>query len=103
MDTKGMQGHPEGCRCALCQGQAMGGGMCGHHHGGHLIIKILLAIFIFWCGIQLGELKAMLYHEYPGYGMMGSYGDGNQWYGGPSPTRSGTYGGGAPTATTSHI
>lgn len=78
MDTKDMKEH-SGCGdCGSC-GHGMGMGMCGHTHWAHIIIKIFVAIFIFWAGVQFGELKGMIRAEYSGYGygsgygMMGSY------------------------------
>ena len=63
--------------CAMCEGCDMRGDMCGQHHWMHIIIKILVALFIFWCGVQFGELKSLLHPEYSnrgyGYGMMGLY------------------------------
>lgn len=60
--------------CSMCDKN----GMCGQHHWMHIIIKILIALFIFWCGVQFGELKSMLraayYNGGYGYGMMNSYG-----------------------------
>ena len=62
------------CECSVCQKGWMGGGMCGQHHWMHVIIKILVAIFIVWCGVQFGELKSAIRAEYSnyGYGMMRS-------------------------------
>lgn len=92
MDTKETQEGFESCskRCP-CHG--MGGGMYGHHHLGHVVLRILVALFIFWCGVQFGELKGMLTRGYSNYGMMGAYGEGGQWYrGGPSMMYGSTYG-----------
>ena len=73
MDTKDMQGHAE---CGGCGEH----GMCGHGHWGRRIVKILAVLFIFWLGVQYGELKGMLRATYSngGYGMMGSYKGWNQ-------------------------
>ena len=83
MDTKDMQGH-EGC--GDCH-HGMAGAMCGKGHWGHIVIKILVALFIFWAGVQFGELRGMIRAEYGGgygYGMMGSYdGWGQGGYGFP--------------------
>ena len=100
-----MEGHPEGCRCGMCQGRAFMGGMHGQHRWGHILIKIILAIFIFWCGVQFGELKSMLGHgyAYPNEGMMGWYGQQSQGaYSGPTMMYGGVYGASAQpvTATT---
>ncbi|MFA5942060.1 MAG: hypothetical protein WC798_00065 [Candidatus Paceibacterota bacterium] len=69
--------------CAKC-----GMGMCGEKHWMHVVIKIAIALIIFWAGVQFGELKGMLRATYGGYsgvnygyGMMGSYGTGNRVYG----------------------
>ena len=44
----------------------------------HVVVKIAVAIFIFWCGVQFGELKAAIRSAYYGsdygYGMMSGYG-----------------------------
>ncbi len=47
--------------------------MHGRGHWGHILIKVLVAVFIFWCGVQFGELKALFHGGYSGYGMMGTY------------------------------
>jgi len=71
MDTKEMkEGHAE---CGNC-GHGMGGGCYGHRRVGRIIVSILATIFIFWAGVQFGELKGMLHSGY-GYRMMGAYGD----------------------------
>ncbi len=56
------------------------GDMAGCGHWGHIVIKILVALFIFWAGVQFGELKAMVrgaYFSAPGnaapYGMMDNW------------------------------
>lgn len=65
-----MSGHPEGCRCWMCQGGMMGcrGGSCGHH--GHWLLRLIIAIavitFVFALGVKLGELKAT-FGSYGGY------------------------------------
>jgi hypothetical protein len=78
MDNNAMHGRNEGCD--MCQGH----GSWNHHHWRHVIIKILIALFIFWCGVQFGELKAMIRaaYGYQGYGagMMGWSEQGNQAY-----------------------
>ncbi len=93
MDTKEMRGESESCKKCHCHG--VWGEMCGNRHWGHVIIKIFVALFIFWCGVQFGELKGMLDRGYSnyGYGMMGSYGEGGQWYrGGPAMMYGDIYG-----------
>ena len=82
---KEMQGHECG-DCGECK-HGMGG-MCGHGHWKHILVKVLVALFIFWAGMQVGELKGILrgygYGGY-GYGMMSAYRDGgaggNYFYG----------------------
>lgn len=84
-------GHPEGCKCAVCAGKnnSCGCGCCGHWGKGHsffiirIIIAIILAVVIFWGGFMLGELHATLWGYGGGYssgwghggwGMMGEVG-----------------------------
>ncbi|PIR82936.1 hypothetical protein COU19_03300 [Candidatus Kaiserbacteria bacterium CG10_big_fil_rev_8_21_14_0_10_56_12] len=65
MDTNRSEdghGHHNGVMCDAC----------GHGHWGHVAVKVLIAIFIFWCGVQFGELKGALHGGYSSYG--GSYG-----------------------------
>jgi len=72
--------------CAMCN---MMNGMQGHKHWMHLIIKIAIVVFIFWAGVQFGELKGMLHGNYGSYGdygrarMMGGFfgGEVNRAYG----------------------
>jgi hypothetical protein len=82
------KGSWEGHACPMCQGSGkMHGGMgCwgwgrhGYHR--HMLIKILIAIFIFWAGYNLGELKGEL-RAYRGFdgGHMSLWGFGNDGYG----------------------
>ncbi len=58
--------------CSSC-----GGGLWGHHHWGHMLIKLIIVLFIFWAGVQFGELKFMIQNSY--YGGMGGFG-GNTFY-----------------------
>lgn len=97
-----MQKHSE--NCSVCHGYDMRRGMCRHHFG-HILIKIIVAAFIFWCGIQFGELEGILHDGYGNYSRMM---DSNGWsaqgyYGGPAMMY-GAYGGSAsqavPTTTT---
>lgn len=71
--------------CSMCDRHHMQGGMCSQHHWMHIIIKIFVALFIFWAGVQFGELKSAirsaLWDGGYGYGMMSSYGlERNQGY-----------------------
>ena len=47
--------HGEECECGCHKGMC---GMRGHHHWGHIIVKLFIVLFIFWAGMQFGELKA---------------------------------------------
>ena len=84
METKEMR---EGAECEKCGHCFMHGH--GRRHWGHILVKVLVAVFIFWCGVQFGELKSVLHggygYGYNGYGMMGSYttGKGQNYYYGP--------------------
>ncbi|MDE1919568.1 MAG: hypothetical protein KGH56_02595 [Patescibacteria group bacterium] len=81
MDTKEMQGKEE---CGGCGGCGHGMGCHGHARWARILVKVLVMLFVFWAGIQLGELKGILYAEYGnyGYGMMGGLYDGRgQAYG----------------------
>ena len=53
--------------------------MWGHHHWGHMLIKLIIVLFIFWAGVQFGELKAMVQNSYYG-GMMGGWGEYSRAY-----------------------
>jgi len=70
--------------CEKCWMHGVGG---GHHHWMHIVIKVAIAVFVFWAGMQFGELKGMLRGSYGGYGygrgMMGGYygNDVNRVYG----------------------
>ena len=81
------KGHGEGCMCGMC-----GGGMWGHHHWGHMIIKLFIVLFIFWAGVQFGELKAMVENSFYG-GMMGGWGGQNTMYYGGYPEQGTMMGG----------
>jgi|GEM_PF-2015758 len=52
-----MPGHPTGCQCYGCKGY----GMYGHGHSGYfalrLLVKILIAVIIFFVGFKLGQLS----------------------------------------------
>jgi len=82
MDTE-RQSQKQCGGCGGCEwsGNERGTGcMHGQRHWAHVIIKICVALIIFWCGVQFGELKAVLHRGYPSpYWMMGDYGR-NQFY-----------------------
>ena len=69
--AKDMDKEHEGCECG-CHGGVCGG-MWGHHHWGHMIIKLFIVLFIFWAGVQFGELKAAV-DNFTAGGMGGGYG-----------------------------
>ena len=73
-----MEMKEKGMECEDCRHGAAGG-CCRHQRIGHILIKVLVALFIFWAGMQFGELKGMLRGGWGGgygYGMMGAYRDG---------------------------
>lgn len=84
--------HEEHAGCSDC-----------HHHGSsdqrhwrHVVIRILVALFIFWAGVQFGELKAVI-HQYASYGygysMMNWGGQSDRiFFQGPSMMYKGVYG-----------
>lgn len=78
----------------------MSGDMCRHRHWQHIIIKVLVALFIFWAGVQFGELKALVHSYlggYGGYGMMGWAAQSDQeYFRSPAMMYNGVYGTGAP-------
>jgi hypothetical protein len=63
MDTKETQ-------CSDCSH-----GCACHRRWAHWAIKILVLLFIFWCGMQFGELRGELRAQYSGFPMMNAYGD----------------------------
>lgn len=105
MATNDIHMHAKEGGCSMCEGRSMCGGMCGQHHWMFTIIKIAVALLIFWSGVQFGELKSALHANYggynTGYGMMGSYGERNRgYYGTPTMMGGWTYTTTAPTTTT---
>ena len=57
--------------------------MCGHHWS-HMIIRLLIVLFIFWAGMEFGEVRELLRSGYGGPVMMmneGGYGGGMRGYG----------------------
>jgi hypothetical protein len=83
MENKDMQ-DKGGCTCGMC-----GGHHFGHHHWGHWVLKIVVVVFIFWCGVQLGELKQELRSN---YGPMMNWHGSNQGYYYSGPGMMGVYG-----------
>lgn len=71
-----MREHGDGCMCNSCGGT---GAMWGHYHWGHLLVKVFIVMFIFWAGVQFGELKATIQNNFYGGSMMGGWG-GNSFY-----------------------
>ena len=61
------------CQCCTAGGGCGGWSMWGgRRHWGYIVLKILVALFVFWAGMKFGELKALVRAQYPGYG--GGYG-----------------------------
>jgi len=78
-----MENDKESFNCSNCPFYSVCSWAHGQHHWMHLVIKIAIAVFIFWCGMQFGELRAALHGNYGNYRMIGSYGEGrNAMYGG---------------------
>ncbi len=78
----------------MCDGKGMMHGMC-HHRGARVLGAIIVTLFIFWCGLQFGEMRASFGGERgyygQGYGMM--QGNGYNGYGyGPGMMRGYNYG-----------
>lgn len=54
--------HKGDCGCVSCQLGWTGEDSCGcgcHRNIWHLVAKILLAVIIFWLGVQFGELRIL--------------------------------------------
>jgi hypothetical protein len=75
MDTNQIK-HPEGCKCDNCDG----GIWSVQHHHHHWILRllalVLIVLFTFWLGFQLGSMKGFI-EANGGYGahrMMQDYG-----------------------------
>ena len=95
-------------KCACGNGTCSGGKCCAGMHGsmchGHLlkkIVTIVVMIFIFWLGLQLGELRTLTRMEQSRShmmmmgsrdGMMGGMGNDDSWN---APDQSGTVAPGA--------
>ena len=101
------------CTCCGHYGSGMGCGCgCGgyghHWMGGRIlrvVIALLVALFIFWVGVKVGELRSELggFGGHRGYYMMGGYGASSA--GGYAVPQNGLMrlvpqGGTAPTSTT---
>ena len=59
------------CGCGSCGESghgAMCGGLWGHQHWGHMLIKVAIILFVFGAGVEFGELKAMLHSGEYGQG-----------------------------------
>lgn len=79
MDT-GTQGDSKNCGSG-----GMCGKGCGIYGGGrhwmHVVVKIAIALIVFWAGVQFGELKAIVRSGYSQSGMMGGYPTGMMYRG----------------------
>ena len=50
-----------GDMCTECAGHTgMYHGCRGQYHWVYMIVRIVIVIFVFWCGVQFGELKGMI-------------------------------------------
>ena len=67
------------------KGDGMSCGMCGHHHWSHWVIKALILLFVFWAGMEFGELRGLV-RAYSSYGSPMMSGD---YYGMQSMRRTG--------------
>lgn len=84
--SSNVRGHVKGCMCGACQGGGMMGcdSCWGHgyrpHSGLHMVMRIFLVLFVFWAGVEFGELKEKIRNQEE-YMMMGEYGGNwNQQY-----------------------
>lgn len=68
--------------CQMCSMH----GTIGRNHWMHVVIKISIALIVFWAGVQFGELRATVRGGEYGYRMMGGYygGQVNRGYYGPN-------------------
>ncbi len=61
-----------------CGEAGMSCGMCGHHHWSHWVVKAAILLFVFWAGMEFGEVRALLHSDYSyrsfGPTMMGNEG-----------------------------
>jgi hypothetical protein len=103
MQNDMQKGEHDHCKqCGHCDSCCSGGfGAMGHRGPLHWVIKVVIAVIIFWLGMQFGELSAAA--RFPGY-MMRGYGYGgygpSMMYGGYDASGNQYYGGSAaPTAT----
>jgi len=74
-DKKSKEAMCEGDhQCGSCQGcddkGMMGMGHCHHHRPWKIVFRIVVLLFVFWLGMQLGEVRTYIHS---GYGMMGGY------------------------------
>ena len=59
--------HPEGCKCDNCDGSIWSTQHHHHHWILRLLALILIVLFVFWLGFQLGSMKGLLEAD-GGYG-----------------------------------
>ena len=96
----------DGCECSSCNGAKGCGchhghcdGVCfGHHRTGRWVIKVLVLLFVFWVGTQVGEMKSEFRSQY-GYPMGAYRMQGYQGYNAYGSTDAARQGGGAPAAS----
>ncbi len=67
------EGHPEGCKCFMCQrGHMCKGGHCGNHMIVRIILGLLILAFVFFAGFWFGNMASIFRHG--GYGDTYGYG-----------------------------
>lgn len=49
--------------CASCS-EGSGWGCCMRGHWAHQFMRIAIVLFVFWCGVEFGELKGMIKSQY---------------------------------------
>ena len=77
----GIEGHPEGCKCFMCQAHINGKqvcehcGHCGHcmmhgcgHHAWRWVIKFIVLVIVFVVGFKLGAISTLFHYGNYGYG-----------------------------------
>ncbi|MDB5224476.1 MAG: hypothetical protein JWO43_98 [Candidatus Adlerbacteria bacterium] len=55
-------------------------GCMGGRHWGHMLVRILIVLFIFWAGVQFGELKATVENNFGNNMVQGRWGQQDMMY-----------------------
>ena len=77
----------------MCGNKGMMHGMYHHRGGGRILGAIIITLFVFWCGVQFGEMRSYFHNGGGyGYGMMRGGWDGYGYGYGPSMMRGYNYG-----------